>query len=218
VPKVIRVDLFQSLGPNVRIRDRIFFQYAGAGATVSDEAILAATIANAWATNLSPLVNVNHSLFAVQITDLTSLTGAQSLTTVSKAGTNAGSSVPLGAAAIVKFRIARRYRGGHPRFYLVGVAATSLQTQSTWTTAFQSSLATGFGAFITASEATPPVSIGALTHVNVSYFFGFTNKTFPSMRIHPVPTLRGTPLVDPVVSYSANPIVGSQRRRNQQSA
>jgi hypothetical protein len=62
-----------------------------------------------------------------------------------------------------------------------------------------------------------PTALTPAFQVNVSYFSGFTNVTFPSGRIRPVPKLRSVPLVDTVTSWSTNPNVASQRRRNLQS-
>lgn len=92
--------------------------------------------------------------------------------------------------------------------------AGDVTTGGIWSAGFQSSLASNFAAFIAACVLAPPASMGTVTHVNVSYFDGFTNKTFPSGRVKPVPTLRATPLVDTVLAYTANPKVASQRRRN----
>lgn len=87
-----------------------------------------------------------------------------------------------------------------------------------WTSAYVAAIATAFGAFIAAAVTTPPTNLGTVTHINVSYFSGFTNKTFPSGRVHPVPNLRsGGPFKDTVQSYGVNAIIASQRRRNGQS-
>jgi hypothetical protein len=118
---------------------------------------------------------------------------------------------------VIKFKIARRYRGGHPRFYLAGGMATDVTAQNTWTPAYQSAVAAAWVAFINACVLAPPASLGVLAQVNVSYFSGFVNKTFPSMRTHPVPVLRAVPLQDTVLGASTNPKVASQRRRNLQS-
>lgn len=215
--KVIRTDFFLTVGANARVRDRIFFSYAGAGPTVADLNTLAGTIAAAWGTNLSPQTNTGVTLTGITLTDLASASGAQTVTSQSRVGTLAGTAMSAGIAMIVKFKINRRYRGGHPRFYLPGRVTADLASSTNWLTASTTALATAFGAFITACEATPPTNIGTMTHVNVSYFLGFTNRTFPSGRTRAVPNIRTTPVVDSVVSYSVNIFVGSQRRRNQQS-
>lgn len=218
VSKVIRADFFLTVGANARVRDRIFFAFAGAGPNVADLNTLAGQISGAWLTNLVPQTNTGVTLTGITLTDLTSASGAQTVTSQSRVGTLAGVALSAGVAMVVKFKVARRYRGGHPRFYLPGRVAADLSTTTQWVAGSTSSLATAFAAFITGCEAAPPVNIGVLTHVNVSYFAGFTNKTFPSGRTRAVPNVRVTPVQDPVTAYSVNQFIASQRRRNQQSA
>lgn len=216
--KVVRVDLFQTITPNARIRNRLFFSFTGAGPTVGDMNTFLTTCINAWGANMKPLVTSAHALTGIQGTDLTSSTGAQSLLTVSgQVGTSSGTAGAASQSIIIRFKIGRRYRGGHPRFYLGALNNGALTDAEHWGTATGSSVQAGFAAFIAACVTSPPTNLGTMAHVNVSYFAGFTNKTFPSGRTHPVPVVRGTPLVDPVLSYSVNLIVGTQRRRNQQS-
>jgi hypothetical protein len=218
VAKVVRVQFLLSGLGNTRVQDRIYLAFAGAGPAVADLNTLGATIATAWGTNLSSAMSTAGALIGVALTDLTSATGAQTQVSTSKIGTGGAVSLPNGTAAVIRFKIARRYRGGHPRFYFPFPPQAQEGAGPGWLSTYVSSLAASFLAFITAVETTPPVALGALTHVNVSYFSGFTNKSFPSGRTHPVPTLRATPLQDLVVSYSVNPNYGSQRRRNLQSA
>lgn len=216
--KVMRVDLFTTVGANTRVRDRIFFSYTGAGPTVADLLTLINTISASWNTNIVPQTNTGVTLTQIAVTDLSSASGAQNQLTVSRVGTLAGTALPAAVAMIVKFKIARRYRGGHPRFYLPGRVTADLASSTAWVSANAAALATAFSAFITACEATPPTNIGTMVHVNVGYFGGFTNRTFPSGRTRPVPNVLGTPHVDTITAYSVNLQVGSQRRRSQQSA
>ena len=217
VVKTLRVDLLMSVFADLLARDRLFFQYTGANPSVADLAGLATTIGNSWNTNIAPLCSSFVVLTGVQVTDLNSSSGAQALQPRSNAGTRAGSAMSPGIAACVRFKIARRYRGGHPRMYLPAGMSADVDVPGTWKSTFVSAVAGGFLSFIQADILAPPASLGTLTHVNVSYFQGFTNKTFPSGRIHPVPTLRFAAVIDPVLAYLCNPKVASQRRRNLQS-
>jgi hypothetical protein len=216
--KVVRCDLFLVVGANQRVRDRIFFTYAGAGPAVADLTTLAATISAAWNTNITPQVNTGTTLFAITLTDLASSSGAQVSVSVARTGTLAGTPMSAGVALIVKFKINRRYRGGHPRFYLPGRVIGDLASSTAWNAGVLTAVSTAFAAFVAACVAGPPAALGAMAHANVSYFTGFTNRTFPSGRTRAVPNLRGAPLVDTIQSYSVNGLIGSQRRRNQQSA
>lgn len=216
--KVIRTDLFFTYGPNTRVRDRIFFQYAGAGPNATDLTTLAGTISAAWNTNMVPQTNASLTLTQIMLTDLASNVGQQVPVTVSRVGTLLGNALPDGTAMVIKFKVARRYRGGHPRFYLAGRVQGDLATLNSWVTGTATTVAAAFQSFITACEATPPTNIGTMTHVNVSYFAGFTATQFPTGRFRNIPKQRTSPVVDAVTAYSVNGLVASQRRRNSQSA
>lgn len=216
VSKVIRFDLRQSFGGNTRILDHLFLRYSGT-LSQTDLATVLATMSAAWAAQMSSQMSVNHSLTSIQGTDLTSNLGAQAVNSSAHAGTQAGTDLPCAVALVVEFKIARRFRGGHPRIYLTGQQAGRTATPKTWSAAVISGVATNFAAFIAAACATPPAAVGTLTHTTVHYFAGFTNKTFPSGRSRAVPVVLATPTFDDVVGYVVNPIIASQRRRNQQS-
>lgn len=217
VSKVLRIDFFFTIGNNTRVRDRIFFSYTGIGPTVADLTTLKGTIQSAWSANLASLQNTLASLTQIQITDLTSATAAQVVLTSSVPGTAAGAINSAGVAAVIKFKVSRRYRGGHPRFYFPGTNNSQLANASIWSAGFLSSLSSAWLAFIAACEVAPPANIGILVHVNVSYFQGFTNLVIAGRRARSVPTQRPVPITDGVVSYSVNPNTASQRRRNLQS-
>jgi hypothetical protein len=209
--------LFLTVGANTRVRDRIFFSFTGAGPTVADLGTLATTMSAAWNTNMSPQVNTGVTLTGITLTDLTSASGAQNVTSQARVGTLAGTAMSAGIALIIKFKVNRRYRGGHPRFYLPGRVIADLASSTSWNAGVLTAVSTAWAAFIAGCVLGPPASLGTMAHVNVSYFTGFTNRTFPSGRTRAVPNLRVTPLQDPIVSYSVNGLIGSQRRRNQQS-
>lgn len=214
VPKVVRVDFHFtfSTDPNVQVRD--FFQYTGALSTADAQTWLA-NIRAGWDSNMMTLLSNELTLVQTVLTDLTSNTAAQVVDTTGVAGTSASAPASAGTCMVIRKKIARRYRGGHPRIYIPGLVASSLSTATAWTAGAVAAAKAGYDAYITAATAnTNPAAIGVITHVNVSYFSGFTNKTFPSGRTHPVPTPRGTPVVDLIVGTAGVVAPGSQRRRN----
>jgi hypothetical protein len=216
--KVIRCDLFQTIGSNTRVKNRVYFSYTGAGPNVTDLNTLATTISAAWNTNMVPQQNTGCTLTSIMLTDLASASGAQTVVSTSRVGTLAGTALNAGVAMVLKEKIARRYRGGHPRYYHAGRVVADLATSTQWVAANVTALVTAFQAFIAACIVTPPTNIGTMANVNVSYFAGFTNRTNSAGRTFPRPNVRATPTVDTVTSYAGNNTVGSQRRRNQQSA
>jgi len=56
-------------------------------------------------------------------------------------------------------------------------------------------------------------AVGALAHVNVSYYQSFKNVTNSSGRTRAAPTYRTIALLDPITGYVVKAVVGSQRRR-----
>lgn len=202
--------------------DRIYFQYSGA-MSAADLATVLSTTSAAWNTNLSPIQSTDAQLNGILGTDLTTTSSPQVLNGTVRAGQAGTAPLAADSAAVVKFKIARRYRGGHPRFYFGGIIASELANAQTWLTLFQNNLATDFAAFIAAAVLAPPAAVGTLTHVNVSYFQGFSVVINPiTHRARNVPNLRlvagvPTPTVDAVIGYSVNPNVASQRRRALQS-
>jgi hypothetical protein len=91
--------------------------------------------------------------------------------------------------------------------------ASKLLDAGHWTTDFVADFNTGIAAFFTAVEAIDVGAVGALAHVNLSYYKGFTNITNSSGRERAVPTYRSVALLDTIEGYATKSVVGSQRRR-----
>lgn len=82
-----------------------------------------------------------------------------------------------------------------------------------WTDTFVTDVNTGIAAFFTAIAALSIGAVGALAHVNVSYYQGFTNVTNSSGRTRAAPKYRTAALVESVNGYATKQLIGSQRRR-----
>jgi len=214
VAKVVRCDLRYSLGVDSNVENRLFFSYAGA-LSQTDAQTFAGLVRAQWIAHPMVQLATTLTLFQTEVTDLTSSTAAQALDTTTGAGANANAAAPNGVAFIAKFKLARRYRGGHPKVYLPGATGNNIATGAVWNGTYANSVMTAFAAGIGAIAGGAPAGMGAITHVNVSYFLGFHNVTLPSGRTVSRPTLRVAPVVDAVISYAFNPNVASQRRRNE---
>jgi hypothetical protein len=140
---------------------------------------------------------------SVTLTDLVSSTGAVYSTTPSFTGTNTGSVLPASAAVVVSHTIARRYRGGHPRTYMMVGSASDFATSSVkdWQASFLTNIQNGWNSY----QALFPYNagLGTWNRVNVSYY-----ETVGGVR-----TVRATPLVDLISADVAKVRVSSQRRR-----
>jgi len=216
VANVLRVTLVGTLSTDTDVINRFFVQYSGTAPTAAQLNTLASSIASDWNSQLASSAQSGYTLTGVEIEDLTSASAAIGAWTGSHAGTRAGALFGAGTAVVVRFIIARRYRGGHPRVYLPYFTSADLNTEQAWLSASVSGLVTAWKAFMAAVIAHTWSGATISNQVNVSYFHGFTNYTKPSGRESSRPTLRGTPLVDVVTDTSVNPHVASQRRRNLQ--
>lgn len=218
VPKVVRVDHHFSGEADTNVQIREFFAYTGTLST-ADAQTWCNNIATAMALFVVNQCVTGFTLNLTQLTDLSSNTSPQVISTTSGVGTNGTQLMSEGTALVFRHKIARRYRGGHSRVYMAGQPANQLGANGFWTPSSLASNTTQYNTYISSATAgTNPAAIGTITHVSVSYFHLFTNVLFPSGRMHAVPTPRATPLVDLIISVQANPLPASQRRRNKQSS
>lgn len=218
VNRVIRVQLLMNVGSDLASQNRFYVQYSGTPPTVANLNTWLTTMVTHWTTRIAPLCTPTVVLVGIEATDLTSTSSAQGFVSASVPGTRAGQGLPAATAVVISQHIARRYRGGKPRVYLPAGAGPDLLTLQTWTAAFISAVAAGWTNFMADIQGDFVPAGAGPTIVNVSFFQGFTNKTFPSGRTRPVPTPRATPVIDAVTSFTVNGKMASQRRRNKQSA
>jgi len=214
VSKVVRVALSGTISAPAVWLTRFYIQYTGTAPVVSDLDAFLTALDTAYNTNVKPLADVDTTLTLLSAIDLSSATSAVSVKAVSRVGTRAGAVLPSQIAAVQSYVIARRYRGGHPRgYWRIGTQADMSNT-TVWSPTAVTAFDTGLDAFFTAAFAAGWTGAGTLSHVNVSYYSGFTVITNPiTGRARNVPTLRGTPLVDPVTATTVRPSIGTQRRR-----
>jgi hypothetical protein len=216
VAKVVKCALVFSDGINTDVVTRFYLQYTGTEGDPADLDAYATLIHSTFIDNVAAEMHEDLSLIRVELTDLTTVTAPIGLDTSSDPGTATGDPVPLSAAVVSSYVISRRYRGGHPRGYWPLGAGAVLTNPQRWDSGFIASCQTNIDAFFTGVFASPWSGAGSVSHVNVSYFEGFTVVTDPiTGRARNVPTLRGTPVVDAVVATVARLRVGTQRRRLQ---
>src|SRR3982074_1117110 len=92
VAKVVRLDLFFVQGAATPIPLRTYLSFTGPGPGPADLATLTTTISNAWATNMSQDQVAAISLTGIQLTNLTSQSGAQLITSVARQTAKSGQS------------------------------------------------------------------------------------------------------------------------------
>lgn len=174
---------------------------------------IAGLISTAWADWIKPMVGGANALKEVDVLDITDDLGAFGIDSTEVIGSRAGETVPNQVAANTEFDLGRRYRGGKPRiFWPAGVYADEAD-DSHWTSGFVTEMnAASVGFFAQVSAISTGGTILS-SHVNLSYYRGFTNIENTSGRMRAAPTYRAVALQDVVTGYATKTVLGSQRRR-----
>lgn len=212
VSGVIRFRFLHTIGAEVNTGYHMYFN-TGAPPTQAqlDSAVSAA--ATAWDANMRALSHTSVTLTSIVGLDLSAATAPISTTNPQHAGTRTGTQLPASSCVIQNFHIARRYRGGKPRVYVPAGSNTDLATPQTWTGAFLTAFASGFGAFGGAIATNLRTWAPNTALCSVSYYAGGVWKPDHNGNYHRVPTPRPVPVVDNVLTQDTRAIVGSQRRR-----
>lgn len=210
---VVRVRLdFKDLTDN-ESGCRFYIGYSGSAPTGANCSTLASDISSAFGTNLAGEMSQAFALAEVDVLDIATNSGLSGQWTGNVPGGQTGTPVAAQVATNVEFGIARRYRGGKPRIFLPPSDVNNTEDSAHWTTAYADTMSTNVANFMAAIEALSIGAMGTLTHVNVSYYSGFTNHTNTSGRSRAVPTYRDSALVEPITGYACKVTFGSQRRR-----
>lgn len=148
--------------------------------------------------NLVPLCNSQYVSVDCSATDLSSELGVSAVINTTGAGTGSGVSTPNAAACCISWKIARHYRGGHPRTYMGPLAQLSISTGTTLSAAYITQANTAATAFRTA--------------VNALVLSGSTQRLVCVHRIRDGVQLP-EPLVDVITGNSVDSRIDTQRRR-----
>lgn len=215
VPKVLQLAFGTENNANSYVDiNRIHVSYTGTAPSVGSLNAFATTALTAFAAALAPSTASNKVFASLEAVDLSSPTSSVATVTLGTNGALGGGELPADVALVMSATVARRYRGGHPRSYLPVGDVTKLTSDVEWDSTFMTTVHTAWIAFITAIGGAGWAGAGTVAPVNVSYYSGFHNVTFPSGRVASVPTLRvGGPVVDLITAYVARARVGTQRRR-----
>lgn len=182
----------------------LHFAFSGVSPTTAFLTTLAGVVASSWSTHMAPEQVSNCTLTEVDMVDLTSSTSASVDHPVSVPGTRGSDEIPANVAYLVTYPIARRYRGGHPRNYLIVGGNADFLDAAHWSTAFTSEVINHWDAFLSAiiGYSSSGTTINGL--VNVSYI---------DKALNPVPPYyRTTPLVDAI---NIGTMIGQQQMASQ---
>lgn len=209
----VRVALVYTNTDGSEASSRFFLSYSGAAPSGANCSTLATDIATAWATDMAATTTSDWSLTEVDVIDIATDMGNSGTAAVSHAGTASGTALPNQVATDCEFDIARRYRGGKPRWYQPPGSESNTLDNAHWNATFITANNAAVVAFFAAIAALSVGSMGVLAHVNLSYYKGFTNVTNSSGRTRAAPTYRAAAVVDTITGYSTKGLMGSQRRR-----
>nr|CRY97188.1 hypothetical protein [uncultured prokaryote] len=215
VPKVLKVDFKFTYGSDTDVLTRQYWEYTGTAPTSTELATFGTAVGAGWDSNCASLTTTACSLEEMDVTDLSSPTAAQGVGPAVFPGTRSGAGLAADDCLVSGYEIARRFRGGHARGYWPFGVSTDRDSPQNWGAAFLTDAAAGIVGMNSDTEAAGWSGAGTLTQVSVSYYEGFTVVTSPTThRARNVPTVRATPVVDPVTAILARVRIGTQRRRN----
>lgn len=209
----LRVRLICNQGSVGLQGSRFFVTYAGGPPSGDNCNTLASGIAAAWASELSPVISSDFALTEVDVLDIATDSGYSGQWSGLNTGGDGAPSLPIVASVNIEYGIARRYRGGKPRMFLPAPAASRMDGFVNLTTAYVDDVNAQVAAFFASVATLSAGSTSTLTHVNLSYYKGFTNIENSSGRERAVPTYRDTALVDVVTGYFCKAELSTQRRR-----
>ena len=213
-PACVRVEWRTGDQATIEAGSRVYFSYTGSAPSTADLNSLATAVSTAWGAHIGTQLTSNESLHGVIVTDLSSDTGAIGEWTGTIDGTGSGDNLQASIATLINHQITRRYRGGRPRTYVRMGQEIDLEGTNEWTDDYLAAALTVWEAFVAQVLATTGIGISLSDIVNISYYKGFTPVLNPiTGRTRDVPTIRDTPLVDPIVLSVVAKKLGSQRRR-----
>lgn len=208
VPNTLKVEVQGTANDSRPWANVLHFVYSGGPPSVADCNSIASTVFGAWQAHILPLQGTWVTLTQVNVTDLTSPTSSVGEFSGSSAGTSSAAQIPGNSALLISKPISVRYRGGHPRSYLLAGGEANLNDDGDWNSAFVTAGNTGYHALINAILGGGPYgSTGLTTECAVSYVDKNLNPTPPYRRTDPVT------YAIPVGSTVAQAKIATQRRR-----
>jgi len=182
VPNVLRcfIEGFVDNDDTYRWGNVLYFEFTGGSPTPSNLTALCNDVGTAWNSNVAELCPSPIHLTNVKLTDLTSSTSSEATASTPHAGTRGDDSIPANAAVLMSYPSGGlRYRGGHPRSYLLAGGNADLEGAAHWAETFRALAEGKWNDFIATISALSEASISMGQHVAVSYRSGNARRTSP---------------------------------------
>jgi hypothetical protein len=197
VPNVIRVA--QSGYVNtVQWANVYHFAYDNGPATEADLNTWAEGFYTHFGSTIAQCVGNTTTYGTIDVIDLTTPSSAVG----GYSGPDLGDAIAAADNAVcwlVNHKIARRYRGGHPRTYIPGTGGANITSGNTWAETILGTMQEAVTSFYAACLAIDTPSCTGAQLVSVSYYTAGE--------------LRDEPLVDVVTGSTVSPMIATQRRR-----
>lgn len=198
IGSVLKIEFKQDY-EGVAVANILHYGYDGGPPTQANLNTFAATCASKWHTQIHQAQHNSLFLTEVVVTDLSSDTSAVGTAAPNTHGDLSELAIGANSAVVASFKVARRYRGGHPRMYFAGITVDQLldphhlddDAYASW-----GDIADALLSDITSAGCPGTSGIHA---VSVSYFH---NKQ-----------PRENPIADDIIEVSVKRRLGSQRRR-----
>jgi hypothetical protein len=152
----------------------------------------------AYRAQILPRLSSNYSGDTVAGVDLSGPTGEFRQVSLSGGGVGAGLTVPQSAACCITWKIARHYRGGHPRTYMGPLPTSAIESPTSLAAAYMTSASTSAQAFVTA--------INAITADGIAQRFVAVHRQIDGLKIL-------TPITSLILSGVVDSRIDSMRRR-----
>lgn len=181
-------------------RNIFYLAIGGSGIAQSDITSLAGSIGTDWGTRFISQVSVDTALTSVDVTYVPSVgTELRTISTVSKIGTVTGTVQDASASYLLNWNVNKYYRGGHPRWYMPGVASSVMTNGSIVSSAARTALGTAATNYLNDINALTTTNITSVVMGTLSWVH---NKAWRTPPVH-----------FPFVSVSVAGTLAQQRRR-----
>ena len=183
----------------------VFHVNIGPGLNLDAAAVndFAGDFLSAFTTSFYPIMSQQAGARECVVTQLQDILAPSGTATDAGAGAVSGAIAPLSVSKLLRWSIARRYRGGHPRTYLAGVPQADVDVDGRLLVA----------AALTGTQTAAAAFLTAVNAITV----GGGNAALAVVHYYRNNALLTVPLVDDVTAVQAQRPIATQRRRLQRA-
>lgn len=208
VPNVFKVAISGTDSGGNNWANVLHWSWSGSTPTSGTCASVADLVEGYWLSHITPLQSTGTVQTTVAVTDLTSPAAATGESLGSNTGTRVGDIIPGSAAFLMSYPgTGPRYRGGHPRTYLLVGVQADLANESSWTSEVVTTFTDAWLAFTGDVSDNVVDGTNIETQCAVSYY-ETDYSTTPHTRVR-----KAVPDVYVIGGYAGNAQLASQRGR-----